>query len=68
MLQKIKSVIVEDEAAAREALKNYLSKYCPQVDVIGEAQNIKEAVPMLHDLLPQLVLEFFSERLIHRPI
>jgi two-component system, LytTR family, response regulator len=55
MLQKIKSVIVEDELAAREALKNYLSKYCPQVEVIGEAQNIKEAVPMLHELLPQLV-------------
>jgi two-component system, LytTR family, response regulator len=52
---KIRSVIVEDEAAAREVLKNYLSKYCPQVDVIGEAQNIKEAVPMLHELQPQLV-------------
>lgn len=54
-MHKIKSVIVEDEAAAREALKNYLSKYCPQIEVIGEAQNIKEAVPMLHKLLPQLV-------------
>lgn len=54
-MQKIKSVIVEDEMAAREALKNYLSKYCPQVEVIGEAQNIKEAVPLLHETLPQLV-------------
>jgi two-component system LytT family response regulator len=53
--QKIKSVIVEDELAAREVLKNYLSKYCPQVAVIGEAQNIKEAVPLLHELKPQLV-------------
>jgi two-component system LytT family response regulator len=53
--QKIKSVIVEDELMAREVLKNYLSKYCPQVEVIGEAQNIKEAVPLLHELQPQLV-------------
>lgn len=53
--QKIKSVIVEDELAAREVLKNYLSKYCPQVEVIGEAQNCKEALPLLHDLQPQLV-------------
>ncbi len=53
--QKIKSVIVEDELAAREVLKNYLTKYCPQVEVIGEAENIKEAVPLLHDLQPQLV-------------
>lgn len=53
--QKIKSVIVEDELAAREVLKNYLSKYCPQVEVVGEAQNIKEAVPLLHEIRPQLV-------------
>lgn len=53
--QKIKSVIVEDELAAREVLKNYLTKYCPQVEVIGEAENIKEAVPLLHELQPQLV-------------
>lgn len=52
---KIKSVIVEDELAAREVLKNYLAKYCPQVEVVGEAQNIKEAVPLLHDVKPELV-------------
>lgn len=54
-LQKIKSVIVEDESAAREVLRNYLQKYCPQVDIVGEAQNIKEAVPLLHEAKPQLV-------------
>lgn len=54
-IQAIKSVIVEDEKAAREALKNYLGKYCPQIQVIGEAAHIKEAVPMLHELKPQLV-------------
>lgn len=52
---KIKSVIVEDESAAREALKNYLAKYCPQIEVIGEAQNCREAIPLLHQLQPQLV-------------
>lgn len=55
VLQKIKSVIVEDETAAREVLKNYLQKYCPQIEVIGEAQNFKEAVPLLRELQPQLV-------------
>ena len=54
-MQKIKSVIVEDELGAREVLKNYLGKYCPQVEIIGEAQNIKEAVPMLHEVRPELV-------------
>lgn len=55
MMQKIRSVIVEDETAAREVLKNYVQKYCPQIEVVGEAQNFKEAVPLLHELEPQLV-------------
>jgi two-component system LytT family response regulator len=56
MLQeKIKAVIVEDEAAAVAALQNYIKKFCPQVQVIGTAQNSKEAIEMLHQLQPQLV-------------
>jgi len=55
MSQKIRSVIVEDEAAAREVLRSYLMKYCPQVEIIGEAQNSKEAISLLHETEPQLV-------------
>lgn len=53
--QKIRSVIVEDETAAREVLRSYLTKYCPQVEIVGEAQNSREAIPLLHELQPQLV-------------
>jgi len=52
---KIKAVIVDDELIAREVLENYLAKYCPVVEVIGQAQHIKEAVPMIQSLQPQLV-------------
>lgn len=52
---KIKSVIVDDELIARNVLENYLSKYCPVVEVVGQAQHIKEAVPMIKSLQPQLV-------------
>ncbi len=52
---KIRSVIVEDESSAREALKSYLGKYCPQIEVIGVATDAKEAVAVLHDLKPQLI-------------
>lgn len=54
-LQRIQSVIVEDELAAREALKSYLTKYCPQIEVVGEACNSREAALLLHELEPQLV-------------
>jgi two-component system, LytTR family, response regulator len=53
--RRIRAVIVEDELSAREALKAYLQKYCPQVDVIGEAHDSRQAVVVLHELQPQLV-------------
>ena len=53
--KKITAVIVEDESSAREALKAYLAKYCPQVEVIGEAHDARQAGTVLHELKPQLV-------------
>jgi two-component system, LytTR family, response regulator len=52
---KIKSIIVDDELIARNVLENYLQKYCPVIELIGQAQHIKEAVPMIQSLQPQLV-------------
>ena len=52
---KIQAVIIDDEAIARDVLKNYLTKYCPQVEILGEAENIKEAVPLIAEKQPQLV-------------
>ncbi|MEO5645185.1 MAG: LytTR family DNA-binding domain-containing protein [Bacteroidia bacterium] len=53
--KKITTVIVEDESSAREALKAYLAKYCPQIEVIGEAHDARQAEAVLHELKPQLV-------------
>lgn len=52
---KIKAVIVDDEQISRDVLRNYLEKYCPQVVISGEAQHIKEAVPLIEKEQPQLV-------------
>lgn len=54
-LHKIKSVIVEDELAAREALKSYLQKYCPQIEIVGEAHNSKDGILLINQVKPQLV-------------
>lgn len=54
-MDKIRCVIVEDEDVAREVLVSYLTKYCPQVALVGEAENAKIAVTMIHDLKPDLV-------------
>lgn len=44
---KLKSIIVEDEETSREILKNYLNKYCPNVEILGEAANINEALELI---------------------
>lgn len=51
----IRSIIVDDESIARNVLEKYLSTYCPVVELVGQAQHIKEAVPMIKSLKPQLV-------------
>ncbi|MFV0564310.1 MAG: LytR/AlgR family response regulator transcription factor [Flavobacteriaceae bacterium] len=43
------AIIVEDEETSREILKNYLKKYCPNVNVVGEAQNVNEALVLIRN-------------------
>lgn len=52
---KLKSIIIEDEATSREILKNYLVKYCPVVELLGEAANIEEGLKLIGKHLPDLV-------------
>lgn len=49
---KLNAIIVEDEKTSRDILKNYLSKYCPNIAVLGEAENVDEALILIrnHDL------------------
>ena len=54
-MEKIKTVIVEDEVSAREVLRTYIVKYCPQLQIAGEASNCNDAIRILHDMRPQLV-------------
>jgi two-component system LytT family response regulator len=54
-MNKIKAIIVDDEAASRETLFNYLTKYCPTIDVIAQCKNIIEAEESILNLSPQLV-------------
>ncbi|TYP97875.1 LytTR family two component transcriptional regulator [Tenacibaculum adriaticum] len=44
---KIKAIIVEDEQISRDILRNYLSKYCLNVELLGEASNIDEAYELI---------------------
>lgn len=46
---KLNAIIVEDEQISREILRNYISKYCPNVIVKGEASNIEDAYKLIQE-------------------
>ncbi len=52
---EIKAVIIEDEAIGRSTLRSYLGKYCPQVRLLAEAENIIEGKKIIDQHQPDLV-------------
>ncbi|MGD1944835.1 MAG: LytR/AlgR family response regulator transcription factor [Croceivirga sp.] len=52
---KLNAILVEDEANSREILRNYLEKYCPDVNLRGEAVTIKEGLAVIQKVEPDLV-------------
>jgi len=52
---KLKTIIVEDEANSREILRNYLAKYCPDINLLGEAASIQEGLELIKANTPDLV-------------
>ncbi len=54
MEKKIKVIIVDDEALARDSVINHLSRHA-DIDIVGEGSNGFEAVKLIHELKPDLV-------------
>ncbi|WP_047246344.1 LytR/AlgR family response regulator transcription factor [Maribacter thermophilus] len=52
---KLKAILIEDEANSREILRNYLKKYCANVELLGEAASIKEGLELIEKNKPDLV-------------
>ena len=45
----IKAIIVEDEIKGLNNLKNLLKKHCSEVEIIGDALNIREGLDLFED-------------------
>lgn len=52
---KLQAIIVEDEQISREILRNYITKYCANVQLVGEASNIDEAEKLIKNNTLDLV-------------
>ena len=52
----IRTIIIDDEPNNIEALKQLLLKYCPLIELIGVAENIRTGQTLIMDTQPDLVL------------
>lgn len=45
----IKAILVDDEASARENLGMLLERFCPEINIIGEATNVDDAMQLIQN-------------------
>ncbi|HYG40673.1 MAG TPA: LytTR family DNA-binding domain-containing protein [Cytophagales bacterium] len=53
---KIRTVIIDDEQGAREALRKMIGLYCLNVEIIAEAQGVDEGLQVIKNTNPDLIL------------
>lgn len=51
----MRTVIVDDETRSRQTICNFIEKYAPHLEVIGQADGVENAIEMIDELQPQLV-------------
>lgn len=52
---KYSAFIADDEVRSRELLQNLLEEFCPQLDLLGSAASVDEAVRSINQLQPQIL-------------
>ncbi|WP_339661221.1 LytTR family DNA-binding domain-containing protein [Croceibacter atlanticus] len=43
------AILVEDEARSRDILRNYITKYCPNINLVGEASGVDEGLELIRN-------------------
>jgi two-component system LytT family response regulator len=52
---KITSLIIDDEEGGRRVLQKLLTKFCPEIEIVGDAGSVSEGYSLCLDKKPQLV-------------
>ncbi|MFK7952692.1 MAG: LytR/AlgR family response regulator transcription factor [Ekhidna sp.] len=50
-----RAILVDDESKSRTALRSFLTKYCPRVEIVGEADGVKKGLEKIAELNPDVV-------------
>lgn len=51
----IRAILIDDEERARRVLKNLITKFCPEVDILMVCSNVPDAVLSINKLQPDVV-------------
>ncbi len=51
----IKTILIDDEESSRNVIKALLKKFCPEINIIAEAENVKDAYKLINDKQPSLI-------------
>ena len=51
----MKTLIIDDESTARSTLRTFLNQYCPTIEIVGEADSVKNAKESIYAQQPALV-------------
>lgn len=52
---KLKAILVDDEATSRNVLREYIQRYCPQLQVVAEAESVQTALPVIENHQPDIL-------------
>jgi two-component system LytT family response regulator len=55
MKTNIKAIIIDDEENSRKVLRNLLAKFCPQIQILAEAEDADKGFESINNFKPQLV-------------
>lgn len=51
----LNAIIVDDEVQSRETLERMLVNFCPEVEILGKAASVAEALPLIDEKQPNVV-------------
>ena len=51
----MKAIIIDDESYARKLLMNLLKEYCPEVEILGDSEDLPNGVKQIRKLKPDIV-------------
>lgn len=53
---KIQTYIIDDEQDAVSFIESIIKEYCPPLEVIGKAHNVREGISLIHEKQPDWVV------------